>query len=476
MEHKCKSKVTLPNWFREFELRLFESIATKLYCPYCGESNCLKKVNNKTGFLKLKCVAGICDYTLMFSEALNENERDNEIIEFNKALSKVLSITTISKSKESETLSSNKRGREVVEASSTASTHLEIKDKGNLEMDVFELELNNVDNDNEKIKRCRIDHNTATNNDNTVRNTINSNSATVEHNYEIDEIMKVMMELRKEVDALRVINQELTLKVEILENNYKNKGENSGNNSTNGTTTNKDCTGADNKKEKEFIKVRGTNINVNKSNNGSNNNVKKVNHSNINHSSDSSNTTGNTYADKVKMANNKERKSIKEMEFIKRLSEVNRDPQLFIRRYIKWNLPRKYKGDTNKKEIFQLAHKLLRHIGIDNKVKTISLIGHSVIELYVPGICLGDVESLCSLHNIELYSNDNRLENCYHHISDDMLEKKIIHRIGHLLTRTKLVNLRKVMMENLAPSIVTECLNLEKILLDSRINAGNTQK
>ena len=175
-----------------------------------------------------------------------------------------------------------------------------------------------------------------------------------------------------------------------------------------------------------------------------------------------------SYAEKVKLPgkppannnNNNNNKKRGEMAF-SFIRSVNKDPQIFHRRYLRWNMSKEHKT-SGRKNAIKLAYSLLNFLGIRNKVKEISLIGKSMIELYIAEICLKDVEKVCADNDIKLEIHDNRNANPYNTISAEEIGDRIINRLGYLLYRNPLNNVRECILQGLASNMKSACLEKEK--------------
>ena len=151
-------------------------------------------------------------------------------------------------------------------------------------------------------------------------------------------------------------------------------------------------------------------------------------------------------------------------------------PQEFKKIFISWHPSRGLK-DQGRKVVLHYAYRLLESLKINKKVREISLIGNSIIELYIAGICYDDVIKILELKKVNYTSELDRNEDKFNKdgVTNDK-SAQIINRIAFLLSRNFINNLRKCILEGYPSGIVEAALEKEKEIIINRANSGKNMK
>jgi hypothetical protein len=104
----------------------------------------------------------------------------------------------------------------------------------------------------------------------------------------------------------------------------------------------------------------------------------------------------------------------------------------------------------------------LDRLKIRHLVKEVSLIGFSVVEMYVADICFAKVMS-----NLQLKKAVLCTPSISRTITDDKCRQKIVNRIGFLLKRNSIKNLRECILDGFDTQTINMCLAKEKELSTS---------
>ena len=291
-------------------------------------------------------------------------------------------------------------------------------------------------NTSASMKRPRLSNERKNNkyDDNDSTNTNDSNKSNNNNNNNDNNIMeRELMELKLRIMVLEKENKELKARNKELidkdtDNNYNNNGNDN------------------NKQRDQYIYNNRVKQNSDKSR------------------KDTKATPRKTYAQAARNNNDENITEVEKDNIVKQLTSNNIIPQIFHRRYLKWNLPRKYRDQRNNNANIKLANKLLTYLDIKTKTKEISLVGNSLIELYIPEICLKEVEHVCELRQIKLEKIDDRIHKNITNRTEEELNEMIVRRIGYLLTRNNITNMRNAILENYPPVLVERCLQKEKEL------------
>ena len=158
-------------------------------------------------------------------------------------------------------------------------------------------------------------------------------------------------------------------------------------------------------------------------------------------------------------------KKVKEMQAALKFIHMPAAPQTFTKIFMYWN-PGRHIKSQGRKEVLHYAYRLLEALKIRRKVKEISLIGNSLIELYVAGVCLDEVKQQLTDNKVKFTFNLDRTNNIFTGVNNsiDNTDKtdKIINRVGYLINRHHIKNLRECMLEGFSQDIRNSILIKEE--------------
>ena len=148
----------------------------------------------------------------------------------------------------------------------------------------------------------------------------------------------------------------------------------------------------------------------------------------------------------------KDSKKRKEMQEALKFITPPRSPQTFSKIFMYWNPGKKHKLQ-GRKEVVHYAYRLLEVLKIRRKVKEMSLIGNSLIELYVAEICLEEIKSLLTANKVRFCTELDRSVNTNIKERETAtneaanINNPMINRIAHLLSRHHILKLRECILE-----------------------------
>jgi hypothetical protein len=118
------------------------------------------------------------------------------------------------------------------------------------------------------------------------------------------------------------------------------------------------------------------------------------------------------------------------------------------------------------KSVFDELHEMkIRHL-----VKEVSLIGLSVVELYVAEICFDKVMAALNNQKAHVCTEISRV------ITNVDSRKFVANRIGFLLKRTSISKLRECILEGFDPETLALCLEMEKSFRKKSAYSNGTQQ
>ena len=100
---------------------------------------------------------------------------------------------------------------------------------------------------------------------------------------------------------------------------------------------------------------------------------------------------------------------------------------------------------------------LFKKYKLRGKIKEMSLIGKSIIELYVAAVCENEVQEIIKNSRLTVVNQD-RMSTVHNR---ELNKTAIAKRIGFLLSRNSIKNLRTCIMEGFSPDIIEEALQYE---------------
>ena len=239
--------------------------------------------------------------------------------------------------------------------------------------------------------------------------------------------------------------------------------------------------------KRDNVDARRKTANINKVNNNNANNNNSNNNNNASTSTeqpsvDSTAASGSaTFADKVKSTmkkqktnSNKQSSQARDKLKQERLKylQPRTAAQGFHRICLEWNPGTKGKM-MSPYELLKEARKLLRDIGIQNKYKEVSLIGKSLIEIYVADICVAEVRSKLAEHHAIVSPIIDRMHSPYGNADTN----RIVNRIAYILARNHLQKLRDAIIDGFPVEVKEAILAKEleiKKLRSLRTNTSNT--
>ncbi len=119
-------------------------------------------------------------------------------------------------------------------------------------------------------------------------------------------------------------------------------------------------------------------------------------------------------------------------------------PQEFHRLHIKVRKGRG--GPLGQRQLLAQGYQLLKTVGIRSKVKEISFIGQSVLQLYVAGVCLPAVKDALGNHQIEIQEEFDPWD--MPTFSDPaIVEEKMVNRLAILMRRNTIKNMRIMILQ-----------------------------
>jgi hypothetical protein len=170
----------------------------------------------------------------------------------------------------------------------------------------------------------------------------------------------------------------------------------------------------------------------------------------------SKSTGSQSYADaaKKKEVQKKKPKCIKKKEAIKLVRE-KQPPAEFVFLHLKLKDNSKLKK-MSRSDRTRYMNSLFKTIGIEKNVVSFSLIGLSVVELYVPVVTQEETKSKLKNFHAEVTVNFDRINPPPYLRNPEKFKEALTHRLTLLTLRSRFVNLNRAILEGIPNEIVDE--------------------
>jgi hypothetical protein len=151
-------------------------------------------------------------------------------------------------------------------------------------------------------------------------------------------------------------------------------------------------------------------------------------------------------------------------------------PQDFHRMYMRLNLSRKAQTDWTRRNLVDFVAKCLAKLECRSLVTDYSLIGKSIVELYIADINLEKFKDKFKNANIQLMTKEE-VDNTQPATNrdQDSLRQAVVSRIASLLARCRFQNLRTAICEGWCEDIIDDATAKAKSFFSPAIQAGARQ-